>query len=89
MRGEYRMLVREQLVCGTHVHIDMDDRDLAMAVARRAAPWLPTLLALSASSPYWLGTDTGYASYRTLIWRRWPTAGPLPGFASASWYFSA
>jgi carboxylate-amine ligase len=86
MRGEYRMLVREQLVCGTHVHVDMDDRDLAMAVARRAAPWLPTLLALSASSPFWLGTDTGYASYRTLIWRRWPTAGPLPGFESAADY---
>jgi glutamate---cysteine ligase / carboxylate-amine ligase len=89
MRGEYRMLVREQLVCGTHVHVDMDDRDLAMAVARRAAPWLPALLALSASSPFWLGTDTGYASYRTLIWRRWPTAGALPGFESAADYDQA
>jgi carboxylate-amine ligase len=86
MQGEYRMLVREQLVCGTHVHVDMDDRDLAMAVTRRTAPWLPALLALSASSPFWLGTDTGYASYRTLIWRRWPTAGALPGFESAAEY---
>ena len=64
----------------------MDDRDLALAVARRAAPWLPTLLAMSGSSPFWLGTDTGYASYRTLIWRRWPTAGPLPGFDPAADY---
>jgi carboxylate-amine ligase len=86
MQGEYRLLVREQLICGTHVHVDMDDRDLALAVARRAAPWLPTLLALSASSPFWLGTDTGYASYRTLIWRRWPTAGPLADFESAADY---
>jgi glutamate---cysteine ligase / carboxylate-amine ligase len=86
MQGEYRLLIREQLICGTHVHVDMDDRDLALAVARRAAPWLPTLLALSASSPFWLGTDTGYASYRTLIWRRWPTAGPLAGFESAADY---
>jgi carboxylate-amine ligase len=86
IRGEYRMLVREQLICSTQVHVDVDDRDLAIAVGRRIAPWLPTLLALSASSPFWLGTDTGYASYRTLIWRRWPTAGALPGFASAAEY---
>ena len=86
MRGEYRMLVREQLICGTHVHVDVADRDLAVAVAHRVAPWLPALLALSASSPFWLGTDTGYASYRALIWRRWPTAGALYGFESAADY---
>ena len=86
MRSEYRMLVREQLICGTQVHVDVGDRDLAVAVAHRVAPWLPALLALSASSPFWLGTDTGYASYRTLIWRRWPTAGTLHGFASAADY---
>ena len=86
MRGEYRMLVREQLICGTQVHVDVADRDLAIAVARRVTPWLPVLLALSASSPFWLGTDTGYASYRTLIWRRWPTAGALFGFESAAEY---
>ena len=86
IRGEYRMLVREQLICSTQVHVDVDDRDLAIAVGRRVTPWLPALLALSASSPFWLGTDTGYASYRTLIWRRWPTAGALPGFGSAAEY---
>jgi glutamate---cysteine ligase / carboxylate-amine ligase len=89
IRGEYRMLVREQLICSTQVHVDVDDRDLAVAVGRRVAPWLPALLALSASSPFWLGTDTGYASYRTLIWRRWPTAGVLPRFASAADYDQA
>jgi carboxylate-amine ligase len=89
MQGEYRMLVREQLICGTQVHVDVDDRDLAVAVAHRIGPWLPVLLALSASSPFWLGTDTGYASYRTLIWRRWPTAGTLPGFESAADYDQA
>jgi carboxylate-amine ligase len=86
IRGEYRMLVREQLICSTQVHVDVDDRDLAIAVGRRVAPWLPALLALSASSPFWLGTDTGYASYRTLIWRRWPTAGSLHEFESAADY---
>src|SRR5262245_64810424 len=80
------MLVREQLICSTQVHVDVEDRDLAVAVAHRMAPWLPPLLALSASSPFWLGTDTGYASYRTLIWRRWPTAGAPAGFTSAADY---
>jgi carboxylate-amine ligase len=89
MGGEYRMLVREQLICGTRVRIDVNDRDLAVAAAHRVAPWLPALLALSASSPFWLGTDTGYASYRTVIWRRWPATGAAAGFASAADYDQA
>src|SRR5690348_5190082 len=86
MLGEYGMLVREHLICSTQVHVDVMDRDLAVAVAHRVAPWLPALLALSAGSPFWLGTDTGYASYRTLIWRRWPTTGSPAPFASAEEY---
>jgi len=86
MRHQYGVLVREQLICGTQVHVDVRDRDLAVAVAHRVAPWLPALLALSASSPFWSGTDTGYASYRTLIWRRWPTTGSPGRFASAAEY---
>jgi glutamate---cysteine ligase / carboxylate-amine ligase len=89
MRTEYRMLVREQLICATQVHVSAADRDLAVVVAHRVAPWLPALLALSASSPFWLGTDTGYASYRTLMWRRWPTTGAPGGFASAADYDQA
>ena len=89
IRDEYRMLVGEQLICSTQVHVDVADRDLAIAVGRRITPWLPALLALSASSPFWRGTDTGYASYRTLIWRRWPTAGALYGFESAADYDEA
>jgi len=86
MLDEYGMLVREQLICSAQVHVDVGDRDLAVAVGHRVAPWLPTLLALSASSPFWLGMDTGYASYRTLVWRRWPTTGALGGFESAADY---
>ena len=74
MLDEYQLLAREQLICGAQVHVDVGDRDLAVAVAHRVTPWLPVLLALSASSPYWLGLDTGYASYRTLLWSRWPTS---------------
>jgi carboxylate-amine ligase len=86
MLDEYQMLAREQLICGAQVHVDIGDRDLAVAVAHRVTPWLPAMLALSASSPYWLGLDTGYASCRTLLWSRWPTTGPLGAFASAAEY---
>lgn len=76
MLADYQLLAREQLICGTQVHVDVADRDEAVAVASRVAPSLPTLLALSASSPYSHdGTDTGYASSRTLVWQRWPTTG--------------
>ena len=76
MQHEYQVLVNEQHICGAQMHVDVPDRDEAVQVVRRVAPHLPTLLAISASSPYWRGSDTGYASYRDLIWARWPTAGP-------------
>lgn len=56
MQREYQMLVREQHICGVQFHVDIPDRDLAISVVQRIAPWLPVLLALSASSPYWQGT---------------------------------
>jgi carboxylate-amine ligase len=86
MLADYQLLVREQVICGTQVHVGVPDRDRAVAVARRVSAHLPVLLALSASSPYWLGDDTGYASYRTFVWSRWPTSGPFPEVASAAEY---
>lgn len=78
MQHEYQLLVSEQHICGAQVHVDVPDRDVAVQVVRRVAPYLPTLLAISASSPYWRGRDSGYASFRSMVWSRWPTAGP-PG----------
>ncbi|MDQ4091986.1 MAG: carboxylate--amine ligase/circularly permuted type 2 ATP-grasp protein, partial [Actinomycetota bacterium] len=78
MQHEYQLLVREQHICGVQVHVDVPDRDVAVAVVQHVALHLPTFLALSASSPYWRGVDSGYASYRCMVWQRWPTAGP-PG----------
>ncbi|MDH2430129.1 carboxylate--amine ligase/circularly permuted type 2 ATP-grasp protein [Sphaerisporangium sp. TRM90804] len=86
MLEDYQLLTREQLICGAQVHVDVSDRDLAVEAAHRVAPWLPPLLALSASSPYWFGADSGYASYRTLVWQRWPTTGPVRRFSSAAEY---
>jgi carboxylate-amine ligase len=84
MLDDYQMLAREQLICGAQVHVGIADRDEAVAVAQRVAPVLPVLLALSASSPYWMGEDSGYASVRSLIWMRWPTAGDSGVVTSAA-----
>jgi carboxylate-amine ligase len=86
MQEDYRELADQQFICGCQFHVDCRDRDLAVLVMARLQPWLPLLLALSASSPFWKGHDTGYASFRTLLWRRWPTAGPAPQVASAQEY---
>ncbi|ABD12269.1 hypothetical protein ThrDRAFT_02602 [Frankia casuarinae] len=86
MTEDYQIVAREQLICGAQVHVDVADRDLAMAVVAWTAPWLPMLLALSASSPFWMGADSGYASMRTLVWQRWPTAGVAGSFRTAAEY---
>jgi len=86
MQREYQVLVREQHIAGVQFHVDVPSRDEAVAVVQRVAPWLPVFLALSASSPYWRGDDSGYASSRTLVWQRWPTAGPPTPVADAAEY---
>ncbi|MGI5133074.1 glutamate--cysteine ligase [Pseudonocardia sp. CA-107938] len=86
MQHEYQMLVREQHICGAQVHVDVPDRDTAVQVLQRVAPHLPTLLALTASSPYWHGHDSGYSSFRSIVWSRWPTAGPPAHVESAAEY---
>jgi carboxylate-amine ligase len=86
MAEEYRQLVDEQQVCACQVQVGVPDRDLAVRVTRRIRAWLPTLLAMSVSSPMFAGQDTGYASYRTVVTSRWPTVGPAPDIESAAEY---
>ncbi|USQ85231.1 glutamate--cysteine ligase [Streptomyces phaeoluteigriseus] len=86
MADEYRQVADEHLVCSAQVHVDVSDRDTAVRIMCAISPWLPPLLALSASSPFWLGADTGYASWRAMLWQRWPTSGPAGCFAGADEY---
>ena len=79
---DYQQLAREQLIFGCHVHVGIADREASIQVMNRSRPWLAVLLALSANSPFWLGADTGYSSFRTEIWRRWPMAGTPQVFHS-------
>ncbi|GGV28077.1 putative glutamate--cysteine ligase 2-3 [Actinomadura cremea] len=82
----YRGLDDEQSICSCHVHVEMPDRERAVLVGNHLRPWLPTLLALAANSPFWAGRDTGHACWRVLAWARWPVAGPPPYFTSLSHY---
>jgi glutamate---cysteine ligase / carboxylate-amine ligase len=78
----YREVARRRATCGCHVHIGIPDRDIAVQVLNRVQPWLPTLLALSASSPFYDEVDTGYQSFRSLLWGSFPVAGTPPLFSS-------
>ncbi len=86
LERDYQQLTRELIICGCHVHVGISDRDAAIGVMNRARVWLAPLLALSANSPFWLATDTGYASYRTEIWSRWPLSGVPSIFESHAEY---
>ncbi|MET9392895.1 glutamate--cysteine ligase [Streptomyces sp. NPDC006624] len=79
-------LVAEQLVNGTHVHVGVPDREAGVQVMNRLRAWLPTLTAMSANSPMWDGHDTGFASWRTVIFGRWPVSGMPPYFRDADDY---
>ncbi|GAA4185920.1 glutamate--cysteine ligase [Streptosporangium oxazolinicum] len=78
----YRSLHDEQTICAGHVHVHLPDREAAVLVSNHLRPWLPVLIAMMANSPMWAGRDTGYASWRTLCWGKWPVAGPPPYFSS-------
>lgn len=84
--AEYGMVAHEQGICGCHVHVQVPDRAAAVHVSNWLRPWLPTLLALSANSAVYRAADSGYASWRSILWRRWPAAGPPPFFPSPDDY---
>ena len=82
--AEYAEVGREQLVCAMQVQVGVADRDAAVAALPGIARWLPVLLALSGSSPFSAGSDTGYSSWRSVVWSRWPVAGPPPETGDAA-----
>ncbi len=86
MAREFGPLAQESLVCGCHVHVGVPDRDSGVEVLDRIRPWLSVLLAVSANSPLWRGSDTGYDSWRTQVWSRLPTAGPTSLFGNLAAY---
>ncbi|WP_183518004.1 glutamate--cysteine ligase [Mycolicibacterium sp. BK634] len=86
--AQFGMIAHEQGICGCHVHVEVPDRDAAIAVSNRLRPQLPLLLALTANSAIYRNADSGHASWRSVLWGRWPSAGPPPHFDSAEHYDS-
>jgi glutamate---cysteine ligase / carboxylate-amine ligase len=74
---------RQMLIWGIHVHVGVEDRDKALPLVNGLLSYFPHLQALSASSPFWGGAKTGYASNRALMFQQLPTAG-LP-YQFGSW----
>lgn len=88
IREHYARVVRSEQVFGMHVHVALPE-EVDRAPLLRTARWFtPHLLALSCSSPFYEGADTGFASYRNILWRRLPLTGPFPGVASEEEYRS-
>lgn len=88
MAQQFGLVAYEQCICGCHVHVEVPSRDAAVEVSNWLRPWLPLLLALTANSPIHRDLDTGYASWRSVLWGRWPSAGPPPYFESVAHYDS-
>lgn len=86
MASRFAAVERRQLVCAMHVHVEVESDDEGVRVVNGIGPWLPLLLALSANSPYAQGEDTGYASFRRIVWDAWPTAGVTAPFADPADY---
>lgn len=86
MQQRFGLTVRNQLTCGLHVHTFVESPEEGVAVMDRIRDKLAVLIALSANSPYWNGAETGFESYRTQAWNRWPGSGPTMIFGSLPVY---
>lgn len=81
-KERYRLLdqalqgvIRRLLICGMHVHVEIGDEDLRIDLMNQVSYFLPHILALSGSSPFWEGDDTGLKSYRPAVFRALPRTG--------------
>lgn len=80
---------RNMMIWGIHVHVGVEDRDKVLPIVGALTAYLPHLQALAASSPFWAGERTGYASNRALVFQQLPTAGlpwPLADWAAYESY---
>jgi glutamate---cysteine ligase / carboxylate-amine ligase len=79
-------LVADQYVTGMHIHVEVPDPEVRLQVLNRLRPWLPLFTAVAANSPFWRHSDSGFASWRTILYRRWQIQGCPPYFADLHEY---
>ena len=73
---------RSILIFGLHIHVGVENREMAVSLMNQLRSWLPHLLALSTNSPFWAGRMTGIKSYRSVIWRPFPRSGVPEPYSS-------
>ncbi|MBV6821991.1 carboxylate-amine ligase [Pseudomonas sp. PD9R] len=83
---EYQSVAQRSVLCGLHVHVEIPQGIDRIAVMNEVAPWLPLLLMLSCSSPFWEGADSGFMSYRQVVCDGWPRMGIPEFFGDESEY---
>ena len=86
LEEELQDVVRSLVIFGLHVHVAIPDPERRIEVLNEARYFLPHLLALSTSSPFWMGRNTGLKSYRSIIWSNFPRTGIPPDLASFDEY---
>jgi glutamate---cysteine ligase / carboxylate-amine ligase len=75
LEDEFQDVARSILIFGLHVHIGIENQEMAVELMNQARTWLPHLLALSSNSPFWAGRLTGLKSYRSAVWKPFPRSG--------------
>ncbi|HEY9441615.1 MAG TPA: carboxylate-amine ligase [Gemmatimonadales bacterium] len=86
VRQDLADLAQQLLIFGTHVHIGIEDRDFLIDAMNVARYFVPHVLTLSTSSPFWMGRETGLKSYRSIIFRNFPRTGIPPVLESGTAY---
>lgn len=82
LAADYQQVARQLVICGMHVHVGVEDPHLRIDLMNQVRYMLPHLLALSTSSPFWSGTETGLLAYRLVIFRNMPRTGIPEEFQS-------
>ena len=83
---EMQMIARANLVFGLHVHVGIEDRNTSIHIMNSLRYFLPHILALSVNSPFWMGMQTGFKSYRAKVFERFPRTGIPDVFSNWSDY---
>ncbi|HEX2914802.1 MAG TPA: carboxylate-amine ligase [Chloroflexia bacterium] len=84
LEEELQDVIREILIFGMHVHVGIENRNTAIAIMNELRYFLPHLLALSTSSPFWMGRNTGLHSFRSVVFSRFPRTGIPEDFENAA-----
>jgi len=82
VKQDMQILAQQLLIFGTHVHVGIEDPEFLIDAMNVVRYFMPHVLCLSASSPFWIGQDTGLKSYRSIVFRNFPRTGIPPYFSS-------